>query len=134
MKTVEMPCITCPMSCHLQVEVEEDGSVVSVRGNTCPRGEAYARKELVAPQRMVTTTVRISQAMYPLLPVITSKEVPKERIFDIMEACKSVHVQAPVAYGDIILANVAGLDVHMLASRSMSEVTDDKTEDTSSYQ
>lgn len=133
MKTIEMPCITCPMSCHLQIELDDMGKVVSVQGNTCPRGEAYARKELVAPVRMVTTTVRIEDALYPLLPVITSKEVPKERIFDIMNACKSVCVQAPVSYGDILIANVAGLDVHILASRSMSEVKHDKSESITSH-
>lgn len=125
MKIIEMPCITCPMSCHLLVEQDEQGKVISVKGNTCPRGEAYARKELVAPERMVTTTIRIDHARYPLLPVITSKEVPKERIFDIMKACKNVRVQAPVAYGAILIENVAGLDVNILASRSMDEVRED---------
>lgn len=130
---IEMPCIVCPMSCHLEVEVDDDKQVLAVRGNTCPRGAAYARKEVVAPQRMVTTTVRINHAMYPLLPVITSKEVPKERIFDIMDACKNVRVNAPVAYGDVIIAKAAGLDVDILASRSMDEVKADESTSISSH-
>lgn len=130
---IEMPCIVCPMSCHLEVEIDDDKQVLAVRGNTCPRGAAYARKEVVAPQRMVTTTVRINHALYPLLPVITSKEVPKERIFDIMDACKNVRVNAPVAYGDVIIAKAAGLDVDILASRSMDEVKADESTSISSH-
>lgn len=130
---IEMPCIVCPMSCHLEVEVDDDKQVLAVRGNTCPRGAAYVRKEVVAPQRMVTTTVRINHALYPLLPVITSKEVPKERIFDIMDACKNVRVDAPVAYGDVIIAKAAGLDVDILASRSMDEVKADESTSISSH-
>lgn len=47
---IEMPCIVCPMSCHLEVEIDDDKQVIAVRGNTCPRGAAYARKEVAAPQ------------------------------------------------------------------------------------
>lgn len=114
----EMPCITCPMSCHLQVEIEAD-TIIAVRGNTCPRGEAYARKELSHPERMLTTTVKIADAIHPLLPVITSKPVPKEQIFAIMDVCRTIQVFAPIAYGEIIIPNVCGLDVDILASRSM---------------
>lgn len=117
----ELACIVCPMSCHLEVELDGT-SVISVKGNTCPRGEAYARKELIAPMRMVTTTIQIQNAAYPLLPVITSKEVPKERIFDIMDAVKHIVVQAPVLCGDIVVNNVADTGVDLLASKTMDEV------------
>ena len=49
----ELICIGCPMGCHLTAEVE-NGAVTSVTGNTCPRGDAYARRECVAPVRTVT--------------------------------------------------------------------------------
>ena len=39
-----LTCIGCPMGCQLTAELA-GGEVVSVRGNTCARGEAYARKE-----------------------------------------------------------------------------------------
>ena len=41
-KKIELTCIGCPMGCPLIVTME-DGAVVSVTGNTCPRGDAYAR-------------------------------------------------------------------------------------------
>ena len=46
--TKKLTCIGCPLGCALTVEVEQD-EVISVSGNTCPRGDAYARKEVAAP-------------------------------------------------------------------------------------
>ena len=53
----ELTCIGCPMGCQLTA-VLEDGQVTRVTGNTCPRGDAYARKECTHPARTVTGTVR----------------------------------------------------------------------------
>ena len=77
----ELVCITCPSGCHLQAVLDEQNNVLSVSGNRCPRGEAYARSELIAPRRMLTSTVRIEGALHPLLPVATSAPVLKSRIF-----------------------------------------------------
>ena len=38
----ELTCIGCPMGCQLRATLE-DGVVTAVTGNTCPRGDAYAR-------------------------------------------------------------------------------------------
>ena len=59
MEKRELTCIGCPMGCPLTVELE-NGAVTAVYGNTCPRGDAYARKEVTAPTRIVTTTVRVT--------------------------------------------------------------------------
>ena len=40
----ELICIGCPMGCQLRVQLE-DGAVTSVEGNTCKRGDTYARRE-----------------------------------------------------------------------------------------
>ena len=81
----ELVCITCPSGCHLQAVLDEQNNVLSVSGNRCPRGEAYARSELIAPRRMLTSTVRIEGALHPLLPVATSAPILKSRIFLVME-------------------------------------------------
>ena len=52
-------CIGCPMGCPLTVTLE-DGKVLSVVGNTCPRGDIYARKEVTNPTRIVTSSVLVS--------------------------------------------------------------------------
>lgn len=114
-------CITCPMSCRLTMDF--DGfSVENIKGNTCKRGEEYARKELLHPTRMLTSTVRVSKAIYNRLPVITSKDIPKDQMFKVMQEIDKVSVEAPVEYNQIVIANVCDLGVDIVASRSMKEI------------
>ena len=56
MEEKNLICIGCPMGCPLTVKMEH-GEVVSVTGNTCKRGDIYARKEVTNPTRIVTSTV-----------------------------------------------------------------------------
>ena len=42
--TRELTCIGCPLGCPITVTMN-DTDVVSVTGNTCPRGDDYARKK-----------------------------------------------------------------------------------------
>ena len=115
----ELICINCPMSCHLQVELNDKNEVVDVQGNTCPRGDIYARKELTKPERMITSTVRIVGGVHPLLPVITETTVDKDKIFDVMKAIQNVKVESPIAYHQVIIENVCDTGVNVIASRSM---------------
>ena len=71
-------CINCPVGCRMTVTLE-NGAFVSVRGNTCKRGESYARQECVAPLRMVTAVVPVSGSAAPL-SVKTRTPIPKEKI------------------------------------------------------
>lgn len=131
MKTIELDCIVCPMSCHITVEMDGE-NICSVTGNTCPRGDAFARSEVTCPMRMVTTTLRIHNAVHPLIPVITSQNVPKSKIFDIMEVCKTLEVTAPIHAGDILCKNIAESGADLIASRTMEmETLHDRTEDSS---
>lgn len=118
----EMICIICPMSCHLEVELDDKNQVLSVSGNTCPRGDVYARKELTAPTRMVTSTVKIKNALYSRLPVITSSDIPKQRMFDIMKLISEVEVSAPIQVNDVIVKNALNLGIDIIASRSMEHI------------
>lgn len=122
MKKVEMICIVCPMSCRLVIDVDGAGAVQSVAGNACNRGDIYARKELTNPTRMLTSTVKISGAIYDRLPVITSSDIPKGMMFEVMKALANVEVVAPVKVNDIIIENVCDLGINIIASRSMEQV------------
>ena len=76
----ELICIGCPMGCPIVVKME-DGKVTSVTGNTCPRGDAYARKEVTDPTRIVTTTVRVADGKVPMINVKTEHDISKDKIF-----------------------------------------------------
>ncbi|WP_280772042.1 DUF1667 domain-containing protein [Salipaludibacillus daqingensis] len=127
MSVTELICITCPIGCHLEVEkvINDDNETVSyiVRGNTCKRGEKYGIEEMTAPTRMVTSTVKVDGAHLSRIPVKTSKPIPKESIFECMKVINDVKIHAPVTCGDVIIENFLGLDINIIASRSMKKRT-----------
>ena len=95
----------------------DDG--LNVTGNFCPRGAAYAKAELTHPTRVVTSTVRITGASYPRCPVKTAAPVPKEKVFDVMEAIGRVTLSAPVKVGQTVIGDVCGTGVAAVAAREM---------------
>ncbi|WP_455653566.1 DUF1667 domain-containing protein [Phascolarctobacterium sp.] len=113
-----MNCIMCPLGCEMTVTIE-DGAVTGVTGNTCPRGPKYAHDEVVAPKRMLTSTVRVNGGLLPLVPVVSKNTLPKERILDCAAALRQVIIEAPVSEGQVIVENILGLGVDIVASRSM---------------
>ena len=114
----ELVCVNCPMGCRVTVQLEGD-TVLSVRGHSCPRGKAYAEKECVCPERILTSTVRITGAAHPVLPVITSKEIPLKMMTGAMEEVRKIRISAPVSEGDVILRNLLDTGADLIASRSM---------------
>lgn len=119
MEVRNLICINCPMGCPLTVEMKE-GQVVSVSGNTCKRGEIYARKEVTNPTRIVTTTVKVKGGETDRVSVKTKEDIPKEKIFDCIRALKGIEVTAPVHIGDVILKNVADTGVDIVATKNAS--------------
>lgn len=117
----ELVCVNCPMGCRVTVELEND-QVVSVSGNSCPRGREYAIKECIRPERILTSTVRVSGGVHRVLPVITSKEIPLDQIFDAMEIIKKTEVNAPVHEGDVIICDILNTGADVIASRSMKAI------------
>lgn len=118
MNTVNLICIGCPLGCPIAVEMEGQ-TVKSVSGNTCPRGDAYARKELTNPTRIVTSTVRVAGGRLAMVSVKTASDIPKGKIFDCVKALKDVEVKAPVKIGDVIVKDVAGTGVDIIATKNV---------------
>lgn len=115
----ELICIGCPLGCPLTVELS-DGEVVSVTGNTCPNGDKYARKEVTDPRRTVTSTVKVSGGVLPVVSVKTQQDIPKNKIFDCMKELSTIEIKAPVHIGDVVLENVAGTGVNVVATKEIS--------------
>ena len=83
METRELTCIICPMGCRITV-IMDDSEVISVTGNTCKRGEVYARTEVVAPVRTVTTTIKVNGGAVDRVSCKTQSPVQKDKIFEVM--------------------------------------------------
>lgn len=115
---MELTCIVCPRGCTIQYDIE-NGEAVNITGNSCPRGQVYTETEVKAPTRMLTSTVPIDHAVYHQLPVITSAPIPKEKIFDVMDAIHQSKASSPIKVGDVVIQNVADTGIDILAARSM---------------
>jgi len=112
-------CTVCPMSCDVVLELSADGEILSLTGNKCPRGKVYATKEHTAPERTLTSIVKVSGGAHPVLPVRTNKPIPKEKLREGMAAAATIQVQAPVTMGDVIVKDFLGLDVDLVATRDI---------------
>ena len=113
-ETRNLICIGCPMGCPMAVTLE-GGQVSAVSGNTCKRGDAYARREVTAPTRVLTTTVGVSGGAAPVVPVRTRGEVPKSRLMDCVRALRDLTVPAPVAAGQVLLPDLCGTGAALVA-------------------
>ena len=121
MKTVNLTCIGCPLGCQIEVMMDEDNEILLVTGNTCPRGEKYARKEVTAPTRIVTSSVRVygSRTGERMVPLKTASDIPKDRIMDVIRDLRGVSVPCPVRIGDVFCKNIADTGVDMIATKNV---------------
>lgn len=118
MEIKELVCIGCPLGCNLKVTIQDD-STIEVTGNTCPRGADYARKELTDPRRIVTSSVRVNGGHLPGVSVKTETDIPKDKIFDCVRALKDVELTAPVKIGQVVMEDVAGTGVNVIATKNI---------------
>lgn len=124
---LRLTCIVCPLSCSLEAVVDGAGAerrLLSVSGNTCPRGADYAAAEVTCPKRTLTTTVAVLGAAVARLPVRTRGEIPRAAIAVAMQEIARTAVKAPVTIGQVILTDIAGTGVDLIASCDVPAVGD----------
>lgn len=111
----ELICISCPMGCHLKVDVDNK----TVTGNTCKRGEIYGLNEVTNPVRVVTSTIKVNGGELPVVPVKTAGAIPKKLNFECMKVINETTVSAPIKMGDILIKDVLGTGIDVVASRDI---------------
>jgi len=114
----QLICIGCPVGCLITVKRNEDESL-DITGNTCKKGEAYARSEMTAPVRTITSVIRVQGGEGKVIPVKTAQEIPKERIAACMKEIRQATVKAPVRVGDVMIENVADTGICVVATGNM---------------
>lgn len=118
-KTVEMTCVVCPIGCNLKVTMDGDGKFLSVTGNKCIKGAIYAKEETMEPRRILPTSVKVIGGELPLVSVRTEKAIPKKLLFEAMEVIRSLRVKAPVKRGQVLIKNLLGTGVNVIATRTV---------------
>ena len=101
-------CIVCPLGCDLNVTLE-NGKVVSVSGNTCPRGKIYAETECTNPTRTITSTIKCDDGK--LVCVKTDRPIPKDKIFECRKVINAKKAHLPISIGDVIIEDVFGANI-----------------------
>lgn len=121
-ETVKMTCIGCPKGCSLAVTKIGQGNAqedYKVEGNSCKIGISYAYKEMTAPMRVLTSTIRVTGGERPLVAVKSVPEVPKNLQLSCMEIVKRTTVKAPVHAGDILIKDILGSGANIVAGEDV---------------
>ncbi|MDR0515012.1 MAG: DUF1667 domain-containing protein [Coriobacteriaceae bacterium] len=122
-ETKILTCILCPFGCQLEVAFKVDvpkPEIVEVNGNRCKRGQAYAVLEATDPRRMVTSFVCVPGSLEPL-SVKTAAPVPKSQVKDILAAIQDIKATMPVAIGEVLLQDVCGTGVDVVATKTLKK-------------
>lgn len=110
----EFVCIVCPRGCRLKIDDE-----LNVTGNFCPRGAIYAKEEVTAPKRIITSSIRVSNRNNLLVSVKTSIAVPKEKMFDVMKEINKLKIDAPTHIGDVVYNNILNTGADIIITKEI---------------
>ncbi|KKM19845.1 hypothetical protein LCGC14_1651500 [marine sediment metagenome] len=113
----DIRCVICPTGCL--VHVEKINNELIIEGYSCKRGEIYAREEFIAPKRILTTTLRVENGFLPLVPVRSDNPIPKDKLKDVLKEIAQTVAISPIKMGDILIENVLGLEINIIASRDL---------------
>ena len=114
----ELVCIMCPNGCLMKIKY--DGSkLISCSGNMCTKGYDYAQNEITDPKRNFASLVKVTEGDVPLVSVRLTDVIPKDRIFDVEKEIQKAGVRAPVSRGQVIICNVLGLGVDVIATKDV---------------
>lgn len=117
-KQEQFTCIGCPIGCSLLVTMHDEDNI-EVENNLCAIGDRYGRKEIVFPVRMVTSSVVVEGGDVSLVSIKTDQEIDKSKMLEVAAALKGVVVKAPVHIGQVIVENILGTGVNMVATREV---------------
>lgn len=110
----EIICVICPKSCRIQAS--QDNGIWEVKGNGCKRGAEFAVSEAVNPKRSLTTTMRTVFDELPLLPVKTDKDIPLEKLFEVMKEINKATVDHEVRIGEVLIENILGTGANIVST------------------
>jgi CxxC motif-containing protein len=122
-------CIICPIGCSLAVDKNANGEL-SISGNKCPRGSAYAQEEIQSPKRIVTASCKVNQSKeeknlhhktHRRISVKSNSPCPKNMIDDLLKDIYTTSVTLPVKAGDVILSNWKETGIDVSVTRSMKQ-------------
>lgn len=120
MKKMEMTCIGCPNGCDITLTAE-DGKIIEVLGNKCPKGIEFAENEFFHPMRTFTGSMDVigSTEGAHTVSCRTQKEISKADMLAVAAEIKKYKIKLPVKVGDVLIENVCGTEVDIVATKNV---------------
>jgi len=129
-------CIICPVGCEIEVTTrdsfgfpdkrpDEEPAVLEINGANCERGKTYVENELKNPQRIVTSSVRVSGGNMPIVSVRLSAPVPRDRMMDVIEELRHISIEAPAKIGQVVVKNILGSGSDVLVTKQVQKALPD---------
>lgn len=116
----EFICIICPNGCRISAEYEGT-NIKNITGEECPKGKDYVENEITNPLRVFTGSVLVENGDFPLVSVKTPSPIPKKYLKKIGEITRRIEVEAPIEIGQIIVSNLLGEDIDLIATRKIKK-------------
>ena len=113
----QLTCILCPEGCDL--EVERAGNGLEVRGNQCDKGIGFSDEEILHPKRNLATSVPLRGTAAQMISVRLSGPVPRDMISPILAEIAGLRPEPPVRRGQVLIPNVLGTGVDVIATRTV---------------
>ena len=110
--------IICPNGCEIQADVE-NGKILSITGNICPKGESYVEQELTDPRRNIATSILVKNGELPLASVRLTNPIPKGEIGKAMEEIRKISLEAPVKAGTIVISGILGYESDVIVTKTV---------------
>lgn len=109
----EITCVICPAGCRILIDKD------NISNYKCKKGLDYAKEELINPKRNITTTVKAINLTKKRVAVKLDKEIPKDKIFDVLKEIKKLKINEKVKRGEIIKENILNLGVNLISQETV---------------
>ena len=117
MNSRELICIICPNGCHLMVYTNEQNRVIEVENALCKNGRAYSVSEIQNPERSLTTTVKVSGGVQPLVSVRSDRPIPKAKLAEAAAGLRKLELAAPIESHQLVLQNILGTGANIITTK-----------------
>ena len=117
----DLVCIGCPLGCALEA-IMIGNIVTKVTGNGCMKGQLYAEKECTNPTRILTSTIVVIGGNISTVSIKTQTAIPKDKILECAKLLKGLNVKAPIRIGDVVLKDIGGTGVNLIATRNIQVI------------
>ncbi|HCH28089.1 MAG TPA: molybdopterin oxidoreductase [Ruminococcaceae bacterium] len=111
-------CTVCPNGCEIGIEYNTKEDAV-LNGYGCKRGVSYALDECFEPKRTFTSSVKISGSDRRVLPVRTTKPIPKSILMKAAKEVEGISLKAPIKCGEVIENDFLNTKAKLIATMTL---------------